>query len=116
MAELSRQSYVVFPWGDDREFGAALYLLDTPLIADRVRRFVDAERREIRWTALHRATRGWSESERLLVEAAHALWNWNATEGKRATLGALYVTLERDNLERVIGALAIRRGLAVAYA
>lgn len=86
----------------DPGWRAALYLLDSPLLAAKgCQRYVDFERRRIRFPALLRAARAWSDGERLLVRAAAALFNGSQTAG----LGELVRVLDDANLARVLEAV-----------
>lgn len=91
----------------DPEWREALHLLDSPLLAAKgCRRYVDFEHRRIRFPALLRAARAWSDGERLLVRAAAALFNGGQTAG----LGELVRVLDDANLARVLEAVRRFRG------
>jgi hypothetical protein len=102
---------ITLAWGEDPELAATLHLLGTPVIARRTAPFVDVERRSIRWDALLERAAAWSHGENLLVRAALDMWNGDA----KTPLGELYLTLDEDNLRRVMEALAIRRRMPLPY-
>lgn len=94
----------------DDAFVAAVYVLLEPrTLRDRVVPYMSWERQEIDFDGLVAASREWSRSERLLLQVAQDLWNGNAD----ASLGELVTVLDQTNLQIVLDAIAIRRGLGV---
>lgn len=104
---------------DNREFAAAVHvLLEPKTIRGRTAGYIDFEREGIDFGGLLGLVRGerptsdgsgWSDSERLLVRVAFDMWNG----GGQATLGECIHLLDETNLQVVLDAVAIRRGLGV---
>lgn len=106
------------------EYDAAVYLLRTPQIAHRLDPFIAPK--AIAWTEIWRGPY-WtlSHGEQILVRAAWSLWRGVGdepqpvdTDGEPddrlvggARVGELIWTLDDANLERVITAIRIRRGV-----
>jgi len=64
----------------DREFGPAVYLLTSPLVADKIpAAWLNLDRRFIDWEHLIPASRMWSTGERMYVALAFNLWS-NSTK------------------------------------
>jgi len=63
----------------DREFAPAVYLLGSPLLADKVPDgWVNLDRRFIDWERLIPASRMWSTGEKMYVALAFNLWSGNS--------------------------------------
>ncbi len=86
------------------EWDATLFLLRSPLLVARTDMYIDDVRRSINWDGLQSEARSWSSGERLLVDAAHSLWN----DGTLVNLRHVFATLDSGNLNRFLQALAIR--------
>ena len=89
------------------EFAAAAYVLRAPVLADRTGEYVDEERQSIDFDQLLEDSGTWSGGERLLVRVALDMWNGLG----QATLGQVVNTLDDGNLQIVLDAICIRRGL-----
>lgn len=87
-----------------REHAAVLTVLTDPLVWGRVQDLV-SDRGEVDWAALARRSAKWSTGERLLVRAAHDLWNGNTRVGLRE----LCDTLGASHLARVLEAVEVLR-------
>ena len=66
----------------DREFGPAVYLLGSPLLAEKIpAAWVDLERRSINWERLLSLSEMWSTGEKMYVALAFNLWSGNCSYG-----------------------------------
>jgi len=63
----------------DREFGPAVYLLGSPLLADKIPDSrVKLDRRIVDWEWLIPRARGWSMGEKMYLALAFNLWSGNS--------------------------------------
>jgi DNA-binding transcriptional ArsR family regulator len=94
----------------DPAWAAAVYLLESPWIADArvrsVRPAIDYDTRSIDWGALEREARTWGRAERLLVDVARGLF----AEEPRGPVTAVARELDPEQRARVLAAVALAAG------
>ena len=86
------------------EYDAVRFILDTPSITHRTRRYVNGD--DFDFTGLTREAGTMSGGEALLVGVAHELWHAD----KRIGLWEIVRRTDRTNFQRILTALAIARG------
>ena len=91
--------------GTQLEYAAAAHILTAPILRNRTEPLLDPGRQSIDFDALLLHSETWSRGEKLLVKAALDMWNGCG----EATLGELISTLDSENLNRVLHAVAMRR-------
>src|SRR3954453_17002101 len=90
----------------DRELAATLHLLAAPSLGRRAARHIDVDGRGIDFEAM--LAEPWSAGERVLIEVACSLWGRPDIADGRVT--DLLYRIDRDNYERVLAAMQMRRG------
>jgi hypothetical protein len=88
----------------DAEYVAAVHVLTAPILAARTPGYITPD--GIRFDRLLEASRSWSHGEQLLVDVALDLWNG---DGKSTPMD-LIRSLDDGNFDRVLEAIALRRG------
>lgn len=92
-------------WANDGELASALFILESPLIQKKAAAHVDAVDRAIDWDAILDSC--YSSSERLVAQAARALWD----AGAPCSLGQLQWHLDDREMVRVLAAALLGRAL-----
>jgi hypothetical protein len=92
------------------EYAAVCHILAAPVLVRRTAQYVLAD--DFDWEGLLREAETMSGGERLLIDLAAELWNSEKTTG----IWEIPRRLDAANFERVIEALYLCRGWAVAVA
>jgi ABC-type iron transport system FetAB ATPase subunit len=90
------------------EYAAVCHILAAPAVAPRTAPYIGED--DFDWDGLHREAATMSGGERLLVNLASELWSAEKTTG----LWEIPRRLDAENFRRVIEALYLCRGAAVA--
>ena len=86
----------------EKEYRAALYLLSSPLLARRTKKYI--EPRGIRFEDLKETAKPWSSSERALLSLAGNLFNGSWP----ADINEVFWNLDQGNTEIAIQAIRLR--------
>jgi len=104
----------------DREFGPAVYLLGSPLLADKIpATLVVLDRRFINWERLIPAASMWSTGEKMYLALAFNLWSGNSEYDwitPDPYLNPYRWSTTLTDYSRFLEALALSGGLVLAEA
>lgn len=90
------------------QYHAVRHILSAPLIDERTRAYVGDE--DIDWVGIEREAVTMSDGGRFLIRVATDLW----TAERRTGVSEIPRKLDEENFERVLDALRMARGAAVA--